>query len=68
MQRADFLEPGMFYRCTSLLQSLSGALLFLRSHLLQSSTQALSHSATELPEDLLIHVFSLEQPQYPRQP
>lgn len=40
------------HRCSSLLQSLSGALLLLRSHPVQSFRQALCHSAAELPEDL----------------
>ena len=64
---AWFLKPDTYSTDASPCYSLSGALLFLRSHLLQSFTQALSHSAVELPEDILIHVFSLEQPQNPCQ-
>lgn len=55
------LSPGLsyiFHRCISLPQSFSEDLLFLRCPLLQSFTQALSHSAAELPEDLLLYVSS----------
>lgn len=47
-----------FHGCISLLQSLPEALLSLRCPLIQSSPQALSHSAAELPEDLLSYMSS----------